>query len=107
MNKPFLLTIIVLAMATPIWVIAESTGQKYTCPMHPEVVMDAPGKCPKCGMTLVPGKEKKKRPTPNAERRTPNEKKKQSAHDEHDMGHHEMTMGSSLKVADPISRDSS
>jgi hypothetical protein len=26
---------------------------KYTCPMHPEVVMDKPGKCPKCGMTLV------------------------------------------------------
>ena len=26
----------------------------YTCTMHPEVVMDKPGKCPKCGMTLVP-----------------------------------------------------
>jgi len=26
----------------------------YTCPMHPEVVSDAPGSCPKCGMTLVP-----------------------------------------------------
>ena len=25
----------------------------YTCPMHPEVVQDTPGKCPKCGMTLV------------------------------------------------------
>jgi Cu2+-exporting ATPase len=28
--------------------------KKYTCPMHPEVVKDAPGKCPKCGMDLVP-----------------------------------------------------
>lgn len=28
----------------------------YTCPMHPEVTSDAPGKCPKCGMTLVPKK---------------------------------------------------
>ena len=25
----------------------------YTCPMHPEVVSDEPGKCPKCGMNLV------------------------------------------------------
>ncbi|MBS1681518.1 MAG: P-type ATPase [Cytophagales bacterium] len=28
--------------------------QQYTCPMHPEVVKDAPGKCPICGMNLVP-----------------------------------------------------
>jgi transcription initiation factor IIE alpha subunit len=27
--------------------------EKYTCPMHPEVISDKPGKCPKCGMTLV------------------------------------------------------
>lgn len=27
---------------------------KYTCPMHPEVINDAPGPCPKCGMDLVP-----------------------------------------------------
>src|SRR5260221_12183221 len=27
---------------------------KYTCPMHPEVVSDQPGNCPKCGMTLEP-----------------------------------------------------
>jgi len=26
----------------------------YTCSMHPEVIKDAPGTCPKCGMTLVP-----------------------------------------------------
>ena len=25
----------------------------YTCPMHPEVVKNAPGTCPKCGMALV------------------------------------------------------
>ncbi|MFV0663325.1 heavy metal translocating P-type ATPase [Denitromonas sp.] len=30
------------------------TGTKYTCPMHPEIVRDAPGECPKCGMALEP-----------------------------------------------------
>lgn len=25
----------------------------YTCPMHPDVTSDKPGKCPKCGMDLV------------------------------------------------------
>ncbi|MFZ5977660.1 MULTISPECIES: copper-translocating P-type ATPase [Hydrotalea] len=28
--------------------------QKYTCPMHPHILKDAPGKCPLCGMTLEP-----------------------------------------------------
>jgi hypothetical protein len=31
----------------------------YTCPMHPEIVRNAPGKCPICGMTLVPKKPSK------------------------------------------------
>ena len=25
---------------------------EWTCPMHPEVVQDTPGNCPKCGMAL-------------------------------------------------------
>ncbi|MPZ43658.1 MAG: heavy metal translocating P-type ATPase [Betaproteobacteria bacterium] len=29
-------------------------GAQYTCPMHPEIVRDAPGDCPICGMALVP-----------------------------------------------------
>jgi Cu+-exporting ATPase len=33
---------------------AAAGGTRYTCPMHPEIVRDAPGSCPKCGMTLVP-----------------------------------------------------
>lgn len=32
---------------------ADSTVTKtYTCPMHPEVISDKPGQCPKCGMDL-------------------------------------------------------
>jgi Cu(I)/Ag(I) efflux system membrane fusion protein len=26
---------------------------QYTCPMHPEVVKNQPGDCPKCGMKLI------------------------------------------------------
>ncbi len=40
--------------------------RRYTCPMHPEVVRDAPGSCPLCGMALervAPSAEEE----PNAE----------------------------------------
>ncbi len=37
-----------------------TNSKKYTCTMHPEVVMDKPGKCPKCGMKLVAMKGNKK-----------------------------------------------
>ncbi len=33
---------------------SELAGQQYTCPMHPEIIRDVPGNCPKCGMTLEP-----------------------------------------------------
>lgn len=33
--------------------VTEQQCVKYTCTMHPDVVMDKPGKCPKCGMELV------------------------------------------------------
>ena len=33
---------------------AEAQQQGYVCQMHPEVKSDKPGKCPKCGMALVP-----------------------------------------------------
>ncbi|RUZ80914.1 heavy metal translocating P-type ATPase [Mesorhizobium sp. M7A.F.Ca.US.006.01.1.1] len=29
-------------------------GTQYTCPMHPEIIRDKPGSCPKCGMALEP-----------------------------------------------------
>ncbi len=32
-------------------------SQLWTCGMHPEVIMEEPGQCPKCGMDLVPVKQ--------------------------------------------------
>lgn len=34
----------------------------YTCPMHPEVIQSSPGKCPVCGMRLVPPEPSKTDP---------------------------------------------
>lgn len=31
-----------------------SEGALFTCPMHPEIVQEGPGTCPKCGMALEP-----------------------------------------------------
>lgn len=44
---------------TQIWKAVGGSGSaskasQYTCVMHPEVITDKPGKCPKCGMDLVP-----------------------------------------------------
>lgn len=35
--------------------IHQNVGKKivYSCEMHPEVKVDKPGKCPKCGMELI------------------------------------------------------
>src|SRR5204862_3838917 len=31
-----------------------TAGTQWTCPMHPEIIRDAPGACPICGMALEP-----------------------------------------------------
>ncbi len=41
--------------ATP----SDAGAARYTCSMHPEVVTNEPGKCPKCGMALIPKKDDK------------------------------------------------
>lgn len=65
----FKIVIVILCIATSCTAIAlaqensipenvpiENTESKvwYTCGMHPEVIQDHPGNCPKCGMQLVP-----------------------------------------------------
>ena len=39
--------------------IKKSTNQIWTCSMHPQIRMDKPGKCPICGMDLIPLQEYK------------------------------------------------
>jgi Heavy metal binding domain len=130
MKKLILLMFALVAIFGATAVIAEPTAPKYTCVMHPEVMMDTPGECPKCGMTLVPMKAEEQASSAEAataaRRPTPTERKKKSAHDEHDivsheaeklkaenrqeshdMREHEMTMASSLNITDPMSRESS
>src|SRR5438876_465468 len=96
--------------------------QKYTCPMHPEVVTDHPGNCPKCGMKLVPLK-KDERSTPKNREQAPKVQRSTSSSDymmhdgtemamsHHDHGAHEMhmemSMHSSIDLADPMSREGS
>jgi hypothetical protein len=35
---------------------------QYTCGMHPDVISNKPGRCPKCGMELVKKDTTKKKP---------------------------------------------
>lgn len=57
-------------MSVSVWA-QDSTSQKaktpklqpekiaFSCPMHPEITSDKPGKCSKCGMALVKSKNEK------------------------------------------------
>src|SRR6266513_5252980 len=85
--------------------------QKYTCAMHPEVITDHPGNCPKCGMKLVPIKNRK-RSTSNVEHRTSNglateTHESHRSHQAHETHQHEMEMHSSIALAEPMSREAS
>ena len=42
--------------AQPYATTTTSPAVLYTCPMHPQVVQEQAGKCPICGMKLVPKK---------------------------------------------------
>lgn len=57
--KTYFLTLILCAVVLPLFSQQDSTKTQavssaiYTCPMHPEIALSMPGKCPKCGMDLV------------------------------------------------------
>ena len=59
-----------------------SSSARFICVMHPEVVRDHPGSCPKCGMTLVRREDKPASMKP-------------------------MSMPSSVDINDPMNRESS
>jgi transcription initiation factor IIE alpha subunit len=59
MKKIIVLIVAVLLFAPVIFAQSKAGKQDttqhvayYTCPMHPDVLADKPGKCPKCGMDL-------------------------------------------------------
>jgi Cu+-exporting ATPase len=54
--EPMLAQPIGIQRTRPSSVVAAAGTNKteYTCPMHPEIVRDAPGSCPICGMALEP-----------------------------------------------------
>jgi hypothetical protein len=82
--------------------------QKYTCLMHPEVITDHPGNCPKCGMKLVPI-NRSEHSTLNSQLSTANHQSHEMhEHRPSDAGHQmHMEMHSSIDLADPMSREGS
>jgi membrane fusion protein, copper/silver efflux system len=69
MKQPLMIGLVVLTALTigiglaarhadhrhvPVAVVEDDGSVRYTCAMHPEVDLDAPGNCPICGMALIP-----------------------------------------------------
>ncbi len=59
-RKKFIRSLAIMAISPALFIAAcknekkAASTQKFTCPMHPQVIKDAPGSCPVCGMDLVP-----------------------------------------------------
>ncbi len=73
----------------------------YTCPMHPEVRQDHPGRCPKCGMDLVPVASAKS-DSSNGPQHDPSNSDKAPDGEMHAMApmqHHQMMMDMAMSTA--------
>ncbi len=61
------LRVLFLMLGLSVWVGCvdkkKETHDEYTCPMHPTVIQDKPGRCPVCGMNLVKKKTSEKSKT--------------------------------------------
>src|SRR5438874_8571126 len=118
----FFLTFILIATITSA-LLAQTPkpeAMHYTCVMHPEVLQDHPGKCPKCGMELVPMKKPSDAHETHAGavHRTVHNRAEGRAsarpisgmaegHAVHDHAMHEMKMQSSVNLTDPMTREGS
>ncbi len=67
---------------------------EYVCPMHPEVIQDKPGSCPKCGMNLMPREVQA-----NAAHNHTEHKMESDDHSSHD---HSMTHDTSVNYTCPM-----
>ncbi|HEV2803916.1 MAG TPA: heavy metal-binding domain-containing protein [Chthoniobacterales bacterium] len=95
MKKLLLFALCAAALAATASASAETSAQKYTCLMHPEVVTEAPGDCPKCGMPLVPVKAK------------PEAHSSHTTHESHETGDRKHSMTSSINLSDAMNREGS
>jgi hypothetical protein len=87
--------------------------QKYTCPMHSEVITSHPGVCPKCGMQLVPlerhqrSMSKAREAASNAHQIAIHPAHTRHASSQTHQMELEMQMHSTIDLADPMSREGS
>ncbi len=66
----FLSWLVPVLAALALWVAAmpsaNAAEQLYTCGMPPQIIKDAPGNCPICGMKLTPVRANSAKPAANA-----------------------------------------
>ncbi|RYY20377.1 MAG: copper oxidase [Chitinophagaceae bacterium] len=116
MKRVLLLTLqinLLLLFATEIQ--AQKAKVIYTCTMHPEVKLDKPGNCPKCGMTLVknPAKGVKPKASSPVQMSTkpgdtvPVKKETKDMHDMHDMKEMEVRRDTTAHMHDTVNTYSS